>query len=313
MAEITEQVRAKIQADATARLKELRARNVGSEEPGALCGTVPTKPNWLIIGSTAAYRWFPDMRKPADLDLLTPATIKTSSTQLCFVDTQWHAAAEHVLSVNRDPVFADPDVLYTLKVSHAHWNIKWQKTMDDIEILRRKGCKLNFKLYEHLVEVWTEIHGKKHVNMNQSMDTFFKDAVQREYDHEYLHELVAFNGRPMHERLRPDIGTAWCDQNLFNALTPDEQAQTVLEEIMATAIERSRLNNTARKSQKFAAMNRAHFLLCTSMTKGWFARYLILNRFNLLYERKEEWLTIMNKALSVISTAPTRACTPRSN
>lgn len=252
---------------------------------------------WLIIGSTAMYHWFPDARKPVDIDLLTPATFKTSDSTECFVDAQWHAAAEEIIKVNTDPVFADPDILFTLKISHAHWDVKWNKTMYDIEFLKRKGAKLNYRLYHMLVEVWEGVHGKKHVNMNKSMDEFFKDAVQREYDHERLHELVAFHDRPMHERIRPDHGTAWCSQELFEQLTHDEQAQTALEEIMATAIERFRLKPTDLQSKKLASMNGAYLKLCTSMTKGWFARYLILNKHELLIQRKQEWLPVMNKAL----------------
>jgi hypothetical protein len=262
--------------------------------------------SWLIIGSTATYHWFPDSRQPKDLDLLTPATIKTSNSQICFVDAQWHDAAEYLISVNNDPVFADPDVLYTLKVSHASWNVKWEKTMYDIGFLRRKGCKLIPELYEKLYKVWTVQHGAKRVNMNQSMDTFFQDAVKREYDHEWLHELVAFHDRPMHERLRPDIGNAWCSHEMFLTLSPDEQAQTALEEIMATAIERGRLTLEDKQSKKHIAMSKAHFQLCTSMTKGWFALFLIEHRDDLLFVRRTEWQTAMNRALSRLKTEPPR-------
>lgn len=262
--------------------------------------------SWLIIGSVATYHWFPDARAPKDIDLLTPATIKTNNSQICFVDTQWHDAAEYLISINNDPVFADPDVLFTLKVSHAHWDVKWQKTMYDIEFLRRKGCSLNMELYDKLFKVWTQVHGKKRVNMAQNMDTFFKDAVVREYDHEYLHELVAFYDRPLHERLRPDHGTAWCSRELFESFSYDDQCKTALEEMMATAIERSRLKLDMRQSQKMAAMSKAHFKLCTSMTTGWFARFLILNHVELLHTRRNAWLPTMNKALSALSTAKVR-------
>lgn len=35
-------------------------------------------------------------------------------------------------------------------------------------------------------------------NLNQSRDDFFDDAVTKKYDHDYLHELVAFNQTPMY-------------------------------------------------------------------------------------------------------------------
>jgi hypothetical protein len=255
---------------------------------------------WLIIGSTAAYHWWPDFREPKDLDLLTPTQIAAPGV----IDAQWHEVGEFIIAKNKDRVFADPNVLYTLKVSHAHWNVKWDKTMFDVHFMQNKGCELDMELYNKLIPVWERVHGPKRVNMAKTMDVFFKDAVIREYDHEWLHELVAFYDRPLHEVLRPDHGTAWCDVNKFNALTRDDQARCVLEETMATAIERSRLKVGMPDSRLREAMSKAHFQLCTSMTKGWFARFLILNRFDLLFTRKHEWMPVLKKALSALNSSP---------
>ncbi len=266
--------------------------------------------NWLIIGSTATYHWFKDARKPFDIDLLTPAKITTSDVKSCFVDSQWNDVAEEIIATSTDKVFADPDILFTLKVSHAHWDVKWDKTMFDIDFLKRKGAGLNYDLYHKLVQVWEVVHGKKRVNLNQPLSEFFNDAVKREYDHEYLHELVAFYNRPLHERLRPDLKTAWCSQELFDQLSFEDQCKTALEEMMATAIERGRLTYGCKRSQIMIEMSKAHFRLCTSMTKGWFARFLILNRHTLLSENKEKWIPQMNRALLALSTSkpPTRQC-----
>lgn len=254
----------------------------------------------LIIGSTAMRHWFPDFREPKDLDLLTPYQIKCDKAGV--IETQWHREAEFLIKKSKDPVFADPALLFSIKVSHAHWNIHWDKTMYDIEFLKRKGVVLDMEVYDRLIPVWEEIHGKKKVNMKQSMDTFFKDAVKRDYDHELLHELVAFYDRPLHEQIRPDHGTAWCSRELFEGLSPDDQARCVLEEILATAIERGRLTNHSGKIERLTAVNKAHFLLCTSMAKGWFARYLILNKFELLSRRREEWMSNLTRALENLSS-----------
>lgn len=257
--------------------------------------------NWLITGSVATYHWFPDARVPKDIDLLTPANITGNHSDTCVVDASWHYVAQELIDMNKDPVFMDPDMLFTLKVSHAEWNIKWEKTMADIHFLKKKGCKLNVEMMAKLREVWKQVHGKKRVNMRKTMDTFFKDAVSRVYDHEQLHELVAFNECPMHELLRPDHGTAWCSRELFERLPLEQQFETALEENMAVAIERSKLTIASKVSEKRIAMSKAHFQLCTSMTTGWFANFLILNRHELLYERKDKWLTKMNSALNKLS------------
>lgn len=255
---------------------------------------------WLLIGSVAAKHWWPEFRAPKDIDLLTPVTFTGSNSQLCVVETSWHKAADAILEANFDSTFLDPDLLYTLKVSHAEWDIKWDKTMADIEFMRRKGCKLVVPIYKLLIEVWKEVHGRKRVNMAQSMSTFFNDAVKREHDHEYLHELVAFYDRPLHESLRPDHGTAWCDKEKFFALSPDDQDKVVLEETLATAIERGRLTSKSKQSEKLIAVSQATKKLITSMTTGWFALYLIINRSRLL-QKRDLWLPKLNQALSSLS------------
>ena len=93
--------------------------------------------NWLIIGSVATYHWFPDARKPGDIDLLTEATISGNNSHICVVDSQWHDAAQELIDASRDKVFLDADLLFTLKVSHAEWDVKWKKTMFDIQFLQQ--------------------------------------------------------------------------------------------------------------------------------------------------------------------------------
>lgn len=253
--------------------------------------------NWRIIGSVAAYHWFPDARAPSDIDLLTPAKITGNLSTTCVVDAQWHDAAQYMIDINKDPVFLDPDSLLTLKVSHAHWDVKWNKTMFDVQFFKMKGCQVNMELYHKLFKVWEVVHGKKRVNMSKSMDVFFNDAVTRKYDHEELHKLVAFYDAPMHEQLRPDHGTAWCDVKRFDALSQDDKARVALEEIMAVAIERFQLTAKSPNSVKRCAMSNAYKKLCTSMTTGWFARFLILNQRELLFTRRDEWIPILNSAL----------------
>ena len=247
--------------------------------------------NWRIIGRVAMYHWFPnDTSVPQDIDILTPAKIAGNNSNLCVVDTQWHNAAQLLIDASKDPVFLDADLLYTLKVSHAHWNVKWAKTMHDINFLKNKGCVLNMEIYKELFKVWSEVHGKKHVNMNKPMAEFFKDVIIRKYDHEQLHTLVAFNECPMHEILRKDHSTAWCSEDLFNELSFEKQCETALEEMLTVLIERNpNLTVDSLQSEKLKAASACYNTLVTSMTTGWFARFLILNHRELLFNNRNKW------------------------
>jgi hypothetical protein len=209
-----------------------------------------------------------------------------------------------VMAVNTDPVFADPNVLLTLKISHAHWNIHHEKTLFDIRFLQGKGAVVLEALYRELVKAWIKIHGKNSVPVNKPMDEFFDDAVPRAYNHEWLHEQVAFTGRPIHERIRPDLTNVFCSKELWDTLTYDEQCLCMLEEMLVTAIERLNLTTHSLKSDKLRAVKLAHTKLCTTMASGWFARFAIENHFELLINRRDQWLTHLNSILQRLP-APT--------
>lgn len=262
--------------------------------------------NCLIIGSVAARHWFADFnRVPLDIDLLSPQ--KTGNPILCeplptgkyCIDVQWHDAGEFLIDINHDSVFLDPELLLTLKVSHAHWDVKWKKTMYDIHFLRNiKKLQINHEAYDRLFAVWSVIHGEKKVHMNKSMDEFFDDNVKRKYDHDKLHELIAFGRRPMHELIRTNEKTVLCSEELFSALSYEMQLRTALEEILVVAIERSNLSRESSWSVVRSAVSNAHFRLVTSMTTGWFARFLILNHYQLLIQGKELWEPHLKKFLT---------------
>ena len=40
--------------------------------------------------------------------------------------------------------------------------------------------------------------------MNVENDNFFKGNIKRKFDHDWLHEQIAFNKRPMNEKIRKE-------------------------------------------------------------------------------------------------------------
>lgn len=255
---------------------------------------------WIIIGSAAAHHWFPDFRVPSDLDVLTSNKISDTNLTLPFLDCQWHSAADVLINASTNKVFLDANLLFTLKVSHAEWDVKWDKTLFDIEFFKRKGCSLNLPIYQELFQVWTSVHGKKRVNLNQGLDVFFTSAVKRKYDHEWLHEHLAFYNRPLHEAIRTDHTSVWCSEYLFNNLSLDDKLKCALEEIMVIAVERHNLTSKSQKSDISTAMNKAHKQLVTTMTTGWFALFLILNRYELLFGLKSTWMPHLQQKLLLL-------------
>lgn len=246
---------------------------------------------WLISGSVALKYWFPDFnRSPKDIDILSPISVISHKPSELLIDTDWHSAAQYILDRNENSTFVDPNFLFTLKVSHANWDIKWQKTMEDIAFMQKMGCALDDELYNLLIGVWNETHGKKQVNLNKPLDEFFSDYVQREMDHEQVHQLVKFNDRAMHELIRKDLNIALVSKEMFYSLEREQQLETIMEETLVIAIERFGLKSSIVKSAKVRAFNAAYKQLVTSMTTGWFSKEMILSYFEIFFNRREKWL-----------------------
>lgn len=230
------------------------------------------KPN-LIFGSCAMKHWFPDCRIPNDLEYITE-------------EKYWIPAFQYILDNNKHDLYVDKDLLYTIKVSHAAWDIHWDKTMYDIVFLKNKGCQFDKTFYDLLYQDWTKLHRAKKVNLNVKNEDFFTNRVTRMIEHDELHKILAFYEEPLHTRIRKDLNSPLCNEKLFDLLSEDDKIRCALEEIMVIGTERFMFNGT---KSYVAAKHKALKLLITSMTTGWFNRFLILNFEPLIKSENEEW------------------------
>jgi hypothetical protein len=172
-------------------------------------------------------------------------------------------------------------MLYTLKASHANWNVNWEKTMYDILFFQSKGLKLDEELYKDLYKVWKQVHGEKPVMLGLMADDFFGDAVTRIYDHDSLHESVAYYDHALYINCLAEGFTVKVDPEKLWAFSHENLIKLVREEVYATALERWVIPSGYKINQKLA-YNRAMKLTITSLTKGKFARFIIENYTELL-------------------------------
>ena len=232
---------------------------------------------FLITGSVAARHWFPEFRQPKDLDIISCIDVRSFCPSELSVETHWDKAQELILSKNKDSVFVDPSLLYTLKLSHMQWDIKWSKTASDVLFFQSKGVALDRDVYDSLVAFWCETHGPKKVNLKMGNEEFFTEHVERRIPHDTLHEMVAFDGRPLHEKVRKDLGSPLVSKELFDGLPDREKLLLFYEELLVIAIERHALTNGSKKNEKLIAINGAYKKLVTTMTKGFFCDFMLLN------------------------------------
>jgi hypothetical protein len=225
----------------------------------------------LIYGSRAMKHWFKDSREPQDLDYINSDKLAKSTKD---IEHHWTDAFQYLMK-NKDNKYVDPDFLYTIKVSHAAWDINWDKTMLDINYLQNKGCKLNKTFFNLLIHDWDKIHGTKKVKMNVRNQDFFKSNIKRRFNHEWLHEQFAFFDRPLNERIRKDLNSPLCSNDLWDELTDDEKFKCALEEIFVLTTERYIFIDRPLpiKTARLKTLKN----MITSTTSGWFNLYLIEN------------------------------------
>jgi hypothetical protein len=228
----------------------------------------------IIIGSYAISHHFSDYnRTPSDIDYVV------RGQQTIFIDELSKRQEIHhgnhfdyLLDNNKDSFFADPDMVYTIKVSHLAWDINFDKHMKDVIFLKSKGCKLILEFYKTLYNHWQIVHGSKsYINLSRPVSKFFHDTISRKYDHDSLHELVAFYDRPLHEKIRKSVDNALPSQTKWNELSHEDKIKCSLEEIYVIFLER--YSNFPISHGIVKAMKQ----LITSMTKGYFNLFLIEN------------------------------------
>lgn len=245
----------------------------------------------VLIGSHATKHWFPDFRDPDDLDFLIDGEMKSTR------EVEYHNAN---LGVGLRRIFdstegvPSPSILYTLKLSHAFWAINWPKTMYDIAFFQQKSVVYDEELFSLLYKDWVKIHGKKRAYLKKENDEFFKDGVDRKYVHDDIHRAVAYYDEPMFEKLKKDRSLAMLDHDMFLKLSHEDKLRLCREEIYVTALERFLIPSDFRTSRRSAYMGACR-LLVTSMTKGWFPKFLVMNWSDLVKPDEHDFVGLFKR------------------
>lgn len=241
-----------------------------------------------LIGSSAAKYYYPDFREPKDVDWHSakesdrkrvPEVTRSGLRQDVFVDER--------LAQYKWGAIASPSQLYTMKVSHSFWEIgqpgsraasdNWRKHMSDVVFFQRKGVEFDRELYDILLPIWKDLHRKNPTNLKQMAGSFFKDGVNRKYDHDSIHASIAYNDHPLYEDILVPGEEVMVDSSkFFEGMDYETQLQLVREEVYATALERILIpkDYSGSPSQAYAwALQRT----ITSLFKGEWALWTVLN------------------------------------
>lgn len=230
--------------------------------------------NKLIIGSTAAHYWGLDRREPKDYDFFYTDDY---TGDIC---GDSHCIPKDLMEKipSYDGVIT-PDALLTLKASHLQWDIHWDKTKADILYLMSIGnTKIIEDLYQDLVSYWKTVHGDKgFLSLNKSKEEFFQDKVHYVYEHDELHEMVAYPDKPVYTRCLKDGQDVSISKEKFDELEFTDQVKMFKEEITVIALERWLLNKYNDVTSIVDAYQRSLKKTITNLTKGWASDFIIFN------------------------------------
>lgn len=231
-----------------------------------------TKFEPVLIGSTALHMHLPDKvgRSPKDMDFFSTEPIPGAEHFYRPGLSQWNWSGR----------IASLDELYTIKISHIFWELRnhsWEKHVRDIRLMEREGATFIPALYSILYPIWEDLHGKKPANLEKSPEEFFTATVTRVYDHDSIHESVAYTpGQPLFNKILRDNHEVAVSRIKFENLPEEEKKQLIREECYATALER-KIIPSDYTADPLDAYRWALKKTITSFSKGWFPLYIALN------------------------------------
>ena len=249
----------------------------------------------VLIGSKALATYFSDYRMPKDADYIIDGvfqhSVGESGERVEYYDCNRNRGLRVLFErTNEIPTV---DELYTLKLSHCFWPVHWEKTMGDLAFMQSHGAKIDENLFGLLYTDWEKIHGKKRAYLKKENEKFFSDCVKREYIHDDIHRAIAYNDRPMFECVKSDLNSAFVSKSMFLGLPFEDKLKLCREEIYVVALERFLIPSDFRHSKMYAYKKACEKLL-TSMTKGWFPKFIAENWLSLRKPDNHDFIGLFN-------------------
>jgi hypothetical protein len=169
---------------------------------------------------------------------------------------------------------ATADMCLAIKMSHRFLknNPFFNKTMHDIQYLRREGVTLNEELQDIMFQRQKETLAYNHPKLDVSKSEFFNDSIYT-YDHDTIHETVALADRPAYTFYMKDNSQVMTSREKFEELPEIIKLSGVYEETCVLALERSQIPNNFEKVTPRQSFMMALEKVCTSITSGWFREY----------------------------------------
>lgn len=184
--------------------------------------------------------------------------------------------------------YANLNILFSIKKSHIHQPLNWFKHIEDYHLLK------NILIEDHLKDITckrikeTDIRlNTKTPNLNKTVQEFVKESqsiLNRIYDHDDLHKIVAYYDEPLYFKIQPTPDKVMCSKDLWTNLSFEDKVRCVHEEAFVIALERKIIPMLFQKGNfytKEKAVEWALMRICTTLASGWFREFAINNFFEI--------------------------------
>lgn len=240
----------------------------------------------ILIGSRAMHYWNPavPLKAETDWDIISSFPIEGAEFHDRFLLNNadlYRYCTDEKLQVNGNVVYVlSMKGLSLVKRSHLHRDLSFDKHITHYWKYLEPWSKLwnssDLAFLAERTQMTLEKFPQLKPNLNQSVESFFDDAVHKRYDHDYLHELFAYEDRPMYTKLQINPELARCERNLWDNLSYRQKVKCVAEETQVIATERFLVPKDWEYPAKAAYM-KALQKVCTTLTSGWFREFALDN------------------------------------
>ena len=237
----------------------------------------------MLIGSRALAHWVPEFKcKPsADWDFIGEQSVEVpegNRVEIHPIDSLNNRDAFEFNSRGVCSLLG----LTLIKRSHLHRDYKFDRhitmyhrfMLPNLQEFVVEGG--NFLI--NRIRLTKQQYPQGNPSLNLSNDDFFDDAVTKVYDHDWLHELYAYEAQPMYTKLKKPEGVsqAWCEKDLWLELSYEDKCKCVAEECYVISTERFLVPKEFDYPAKLAYI-KALGKVCTTLTSGWFRDFAIDN------------------------------------
>jgi hypothetical protein len=191
-----------------------------------------------------------------------------------------------IMNANTGLNIATPEILFSIKKSHIHYPIKFEKHIIHYCFLYEKLEGID--KFEEITKIRSKeteqrLGKLKTPSLKKSVGEFFGQSekfVKSFFTHDDMHRMVAHYNEPLYEKMQAEEGSVFCSKDLWNNFKKEDKIKTVLEEAYVIALERKILPMLFSGGVYWSdegAFDWALKRICTNLTSGFFRDFATNN------------------------------------